>query len=466
MKLNRLVATVAIIGTALQSSPARAAEDPTSTEQLLQRIDELDQKVKALERKRELDGEAADEAARRAPVVSIGSSGFTFRSADTNFVLRLRGGVQTDGRFYLGDTPANDTFLLRRVRPIIEGTLFEKYDFRIMTDFASGVTQTTGNNGSILDAYVNARLRPWFQLQFGKFKEPVGLERLQSWNNLLFIERGFPTQLVPNRDTGVMLHGELFSGMVNYAVGAFNGTFDGGSSDFDASDPDKDVAARIFTHPFKNTDTPLSGLGLGVAGTYGSHDGTPRGYFSHTGQRFFAYRSGAATNAATANVVAGGNNWRVSPQGYYYWGPFGLFGEYAISSQELRRDEGGAPVRETLKNTAWQVAASCFLTGEDNSYKPVLPLKNFNPANGGWGALELTARVGELDVDDDSFPLFADPAVSATRAFSWGVGANWHLNRSVKATLNYEHTTFKGGSTGAATAQDENVILGRVQVFF
>lgn len=438
----------------------------TLSEQRSPDVSELDQRIKAVERNRELEADAAAEKAKTASVVSIGGGGFTFRSADTNFVLRIRGGVQTDGRHYLNDASVNDTFLLRRVRPIAEGTLFEKYDFRIMADLASGVTQTSGNNGSILDAYVNARFLPGFQVQVGKFKEPVGLERLQSWYNLLFVERGFPTQLVPNRDTGVMLRGELFAGTVNYQAGVFNGTFDGGSSDFDASDREKDFAGRLFFQPFKNTDTALKGLGLGVSGTYGSHEGTPRTYSSHGAQRFFTYRSGAGTNAATANVVADGTNWRLSPQGYFYYGPFGLLGEYVISSQALRRDAGGTPVFQKFENTAWQVEASYFLTGEANSYKPVVPRKNFSPAGGGWGAFELTARVGELDVDDAAFPLFANPATSATGAFSWGVGFNWHLNRSVKATLNYEHTDFKGGASSSATAQDEDVILTRVQVFF
>src|SRR6185503_15879682 len=141
------------------------------------------------------------------PFVTIGSGGLAVLSADSNFVFRVRGGLQADGRFFAGESVANDTFLLRRVRPILEGTVFGKFDYRLMADFASGVTQTSANNGSILDAYINARLLPAFQIQAGKFKEPVGLERLQSWRNLLFVERGFPTLLVPNRDTGLMLHG-------------------------------------------------------------------------------------------------------------------------------------------------------------------------------------------------------------------------------------------------------------------
>src|SRR5688572_9433146 len=240
MKIPRLVALAAVIAAVLPFTAARAVEAPT-IEQLLKRIEELDQKVKVLEgqrgldpeleqkvrileRRNELKEEEAAERAKSTPAITMGSGGLAVSSADSNFVMRVRGGLQTDGRFFVSDSEANDTFLLRRVRPILEGTVFGKFDYRLMADFASGVTQTTANNGSILDAYLNARLLPGFQIQAGKFKEPVGLERLQSWRNLLFVERGFPTQLVPNRDTGVMLHGGLWSNALYYQVGAFNGT--------------------------------------------------------------------------------------------------------------------------------------------------------------------------------------------------------------------------------------------------
>src|SRR5205823_3707158 len=105
-----------------------------------------------------------------------------------------------------------------------------------------------------------------------KFKEPVGLERLQSGANLLFVERGLPTQLVPNRDVGVQLHGELFDGAVNYAAGLFNGVQDSGSGDSDVgSDDHKDVAARLFAQPFKKSKPgPLQGLGFGLGGSWGN----------------------------------------------------------------------------------------------------------------------------------------------------------------------------------------------------
>src|SRR6185369_14077488 len=147
------------------------------------RIEELNQKVKVLERRRELDQEAESEKGKSAPTVSLGLNGLVVRSADSNFLMNVHGYVQADARFYLNEhNPANDTFLLRRVRPIIEGTVFDRFDYRFMPDFASGSVSgsSSGNNAVLDDAYVNARLWPNLQVQVGKYKSPVGLERLQS----------------------------------------------------------------------------------------------------------------------------------------------------------------------------------------------------------------------------------------------------------------------------------------------
>ena len=466
MNKHRTTVVAVILVTGLGWSGALAQTQDTDIKALLQRIEELEQKVKVMDRNRELTEESAAEKAKATPSVTIGSGGFAVSSADSNFVIRVRGGLQADGRFFGGESVANDSFYLRRVRPILEGTVFGKFDYRMMADLASGVTQTSANNGSIVDAYLNARLSPEFQIQAGKFKEPVGLERQQSWRNLLFVERGFPTQLVPNRDTGLMVHGGFWENALNYQVGVFNGTADGGSSDFDANDGDKDVAARLFAHPFKKSSVEaLRGLGLGVAGTIGDHKGTPRTYVSDGAQRFFIYLTGTGTQP---NVVNDGQTWRVTPQAYYYWGPFGVVGEYVVSSQKLRQAGGGAGAgsKAELQNTAWQVEASYFLTGENNAFEVVSPRKPFNPATGGWGAWELAARVGELDVDDNAFPIFANPAQSATKAFVWGVGLNWHLNRNVKVQLDYEQTDFTGGNANPALAEPEHLVLTRVQFAF
>lgn len=467
MKLHRWLLT-GLVGSQI-IIPSFAADDADTIDALKRQIQDLDQKVRILERKQELEKETATEKAKTTPTVSLGANGFSVRSADSNFVFKVRGYVQADARFYADDYPggtANDTFLIRRARPIFEGTVYDKYDFRVMLDFASGINSSAANNGFLQDAYLNARFLPEFQVQVGKFKEPVGLERLQSGANLTFVERGYPTQLVPNRDVGLQLQGDLFSGLLRYEAGLFNGVSDGGSGDYETTDDEKDFAGRLFATPFKNSDArALRGLGFGVAGTYGNQEGggLVNKYKTTGQQQFFSYRSGAGS-AAAPNVVADGDHWRVSPQLYYYWGAFGLFGEYVVSDQRLRLDAGASRFAR-IRNSAWQVAASYVLTGEENSWKGFTPKRSFSPGNGGWGAWELAARVGQLDVDDAAFPLYADPATSASGATGWGVGLNWYLNKNVKVNFDYEQTDFTGG-TSDFLKNGEKVFMTRAQFSF
>jgi len=454
----------------ITGSYAQAGDATDDIETLKKQIQELDQKVRVLERNRELEKEAADAKKSDTPRLSAGQDGFSFSSADTNFVLRVGAHVQADGRFYLGDhIPVNDTFLLRRVRPIFEGTVYKDFDYRLMLDFGAN---TSGPN-TVQEAYANFHHWTELQLQVGKFKPPVGLERLQSDVNVRFIERGYPTGLVPNRDVGIELHGELFKGALNYQAGIFNGVADGGSGDVELADDHKDYAARIFIRPLKNTGIdPLRGLGLGVAGTYGNQNGALPKYVTPGQQTFFSYLTLGSGNAFT-NATAGGKHWRLVPQGYWYWGPFGVLGEYALSSQKVRLDSkagAAAPTTSaftTVRNDGWQVATSWVLTGEDNTFQGVKPKRAFNISEGTWGAWEVAGRVGQLSVDDRLFPSYA-AAGSASRASSWGAGINWYLNRNLRLALDYEQTQFKNGSNkpGTVTGQDEKIIFSRVQVAF
>ena len=241
-----------------------AATDEPLPAAVQERLEALELKVRTLERQLEVEQEtkAADKAKQTA-TVSAGANGFTLKSTDGAFQLKLRGLLHADSRwFFEGESPSNDdTFLLRRVRPIIEGTVFNIFDFRLTPDFA-------GDRTVIQDAYVDARFLPWLQLKGGKFKTPFGIERLQSASNIRFVERALPNNLVPNRDIGAELHGDLGQGLLSYSFAWLNGINDGRSSeDFGDVDNniDKDVAARIFAHPFQNTGlVPLQGLGWGL----------------------------------------------------------------------------------------------------------------------------------------------------------------------------------------------------------
>ena len=60
-----------------------------------------------------------------------------------------------------------------------------------------------------------------------------------------------------------------------------------------------------------------------------------------------AGRSNYFTYNADAKVVSRKDHWRVNPQLYYYYGPFGLMGEYAVSKQTVEGTVGGAERKAT-----------------------------------------------------------------------------------------------------------------------
>jgi phosphate-selective porin OprO and OprP len=443
---------------------------------------DLDQKIRIVERKGELAAEAAETRAKEAPRLSVGQNGFSLSSADTNFTLRLRGELQVDSRTFFDDNPllnANNSFLLRRARPIFEGTVFRDFDFLFTPDFGGSAVQ-------IFDAYVNYRYRPELQLRAGKFKGPVGLENLMQDAFLSFNERSLASQLVPIRNLGVQLWGDIADGRVSYAAGVFNGAGDGRNPSTSDFNDDKEFAGRIFLRPFKGTGlTALDGLGFGLGASYtqissnalglpNTTGGTLPGYATDGLQQFFAYNPVLGTTPGT--VVADGAHWRLSPQATYLNGPFGLMGEYVISHQGVLNST--ILRRGALDHTAWEVSAQWVLTGEPASFTGITPLRPFDPFAGRWGAWQLVARFDQLNIDSSTFPRFANPATSANSAASWAVGINWWLNKNVHVLTSFSHTTFQGGGAfshldpstyvppATVTHQDENTLLTRVQLAF
>jgi len=518
MNFRVWLGVVAALALPMSAALAQTASDP-SVAALLRRLDEQDKRIKSLEQKLQAaqepgggaavssataGGNGASGADTAAPSVSPGGGAaavsqpgvsqlgpqtsnsvapapssrsgarqLALQSADGANIIRFRANLQVDGRWFSdkGTPQSADTFLVRKARPYLEGTVDNIYDFRVMPDFGQG-------KAILVDAYVAGRFRPWFTLQAGKFKGPVGLERLQPDQYNRFLELGLPSDLVPNRDLGVQLGGDLFGGALSYAVGYFDGVTDGSSTDANASpdvdnDGKKDVEGRLFSQPFLSSGNPyLSGLGFGVGGTYVNATGSATNtllatYKTTSTQSFFGYRTG------TSATYADGRRERLAPQLFYYAGSFGLLAEYVRSSQDVSRQVSTALKRsDTIDNSAWQVSASYFLTGERESYNNFIPRSRFTPGRqgSGWGAWELVARLQELRIDRAAFAggasSFADPGLAPRRAFAYGIGLNWYLDEYVRWMFDYEHTKFDGGGAGGTDRPDERAFLTRFQLAF
>ncbi len=420
----------------------------------------VEERVAVLERKQENNEEDAKAKAEKTPTIEVGNGkGLIVTSADKQYQFRLRGYAQIEGRDFFGNsnTTSLNTFTVRTARPILEAKMTDYLSGRIMLDFANGGTR-------IFDAYADIKPFPESRLaalRLGKFKVPVGLERWQSEQELLFGERGQTTNLVPLRDNGAMLMGEIIPDQLEYQLAFTNGSPDLIDTNTDI-DNHKDVNGRIWATPFRWLGNSwLSGLSAGLAGTYGTHtnatvanSGLTSGYVTIGQSRYFTY------NAAT---IGNGVQWRLNPQASYYKGPFSLLGEYVLNSQEMR---AGATQR-TLQNDAWIGIATYVITGEDASFDGVKPASPFDPAKHQWGAFELTARAGALHVDEDAFvgATFSNITTSAKAAHEASLGINWYLNTSLKLNLDYAHTTFDGGAL-IGNREDEDVLLALAQFRF
>ena len=399
-----------------------------------------------------LPAEESSPASKPAvPIVAFHRDGLWFSTHDKATHIQIHGYVQADDRMFESNThgEALDTFLFRRIRPLFEGTLFNAVDFRFMPDFGQ-------NNPQVQEAFLELKTLPFAKLRVGKFKEPIGTEVLRSDRDLTFSERSLASDLVPLRYIGAQISGSVRKESITYAAGYFDGSSDGSNAVFTEWSHDNEIAARLFFHPFATTgNNGLRQLGFGLAGSEGDQHGTIAGLKTVGQTTFFKYSSTALAN---------GQHNRLSPQGYYYAGPFGVLSEYVISSQEVINKGNAGRVR----NEAWQAAGSLLLTGEKNNYSGIRIKNSFEPQRGlrHLGALELAVRYSQLRIDGDAFPLLANPATAAQLARESGIGFNWYLNLFAKLTTDYEHTGFRMSAGSTGTLHSENVLMSRLQLAF
>jgi phosphate-selective porin OprO/OprP len=374
--------------------------------------------------------------------------GFFVQSPDGNYRLLFGLVAQVDGRFALDDPlPITNTLLLRKLRPTLSGRLARYFDFKVMPDFGNGATV-------VQDAYFDIRFSPKLRVRTGKDKTPVGYELLIGDAFLFFPERALASNLVPNRDEGVAVQGDL-SPKFYYSAGVFNGLPDGASSTTDTdSNQGKDFAARIVVQPFRKSGnsapTVLTGLGFHVGGSIGNQSGSALPTFrTSVGQIYFTYASG---------TVADGQRTRISPAVFYYYKAIGAFAEFMRTEQRVRRLDAG----EEVVNTGWEVTGSYVLTGEAASDRGVRPRTPFDPPSRKWGAVQALARYTEVHFDNDIFAHGLANTGAAEKAKSFTLGLNWYPASVVKYYLTYEHTKFDVGT--APTRPVENILLLRAQL--
>jgi phosphate-selective porin OprO/OprP len=407
------------------------------------------------------------EGDKRLPMLDVSDRGLIFRSKDNAHSIRLGGLLQLDDREFVDPSTSQESkFLIRRARPYASGYFYDDWEYRFAPEFALSSPNAVSYQTTIADAFINFETIEEIQVEAGKFKPPLALEMLASDAYLPFAERALTSSLSPNRDIGVMVHGRLFDGKLSYSAmvgaGARNDTLNTGL-DYDTG---PDGYFRLYAQPFLNEeDFPeaLHGLRLGIGGSIGwasqstaSSNQLFQNYSTDGGNTFLAFPNGL-------NVQ--GEHWRISPQLYYNYGPFGLLGEFIAEKQGVNTAGVGPGGGFTsYESTAWNITMNYVLTGEKTSLNGIVPEEPLNFKNGDIGAWEIAIRYDGLAAGANMFRpvnqggLGISAIDNATAVNGFSAALNWYINRIVRLGLTIEYQAFTGG--GGRNTVVENNELG------
>jgi len=142
-------------------------------------------------------------------------------ASETNEILETGSGTFPDLK---ENTVHTQGFRIRRARLTARGSLNDTFSATTWVEFS-------GSSAQLLDFYINANIKPWFNIRFGQMMmagQTYNTSRTPS-STLMFYERPLITGSVSSamgysafRDIGVMIHGSY--GRLWYGVHAGNGT--------------------------------------------------------------------------------------------------------------------------------------------------------------------------------------------------------------------------------------------------
>jgi len=357
----------------------------------------------------------------------LDKNGLQFESADENFKFKFGGRIQmdythsSDDAFFRGGTPiqANDGAELRRGRLEFSGTLFKDWNFKSQIDFAD-------NEVGVKDMFVSYTGLNLVNINLGHQKQAFSRELQESSNDLMFMERSLMNVLNgPIVDRAVGLNVIRREKNWTAQIGLYGESIDANNNSLDES---WGTNSRVTFAPL-NEDTNI--IHLGVAGNYRRPSGSGQVFGGATGTRFrhetahmtnlFPIDSGVIVDIDDVKMLG------LEASGVY--GPFSAGGEYTHSWIGRKNGVG------SLNFHGWYGEAAWTLTGESRKYKEgkfsrVEPTRNFSLSNGGWGAWELAARIGGVDMNDGVF--------RAGEMKNFTAALNWYVNHNVRFMFNYD----------------------------
>jgi len=333
-----------------------------------------------------------------------------------------------------------DLFHLRTMRIGFKGELTRHFDWEIEREITN---EDTIQFGDWKDVYLKWTTFDALRIKGGRFKVPFGLEQNTGIGNLDFAYRALgSTALTPGRDRGVMVFGDL--GRVNYEVGVFDDDGDiaesnepqfvAGGDDLESVGPS--FAARLTGDLFRLLPVGrLQSANVGVAYTQSQ---VPEGLNSLRGEGLWG-------DDFFGRVYVKGRRQRFGAQFDWTPGPVGVRAEWMQSREQRQQQSNRNEDLSDFIGTAWYVAGTWFVTGENkddniNARRPLF--------SGGMGAIELAIRYEELGFDSASKtgtaltnPRADNQVPNSDKALTFGV--NWTTTKWSRIVVNAIREDFE-----------------------
>ena len=481
LKKKLIPALIAPLFLGLTFSGQALANDSDELEKLRQLVQELDQKVKILDRKGELAEEAAAEKKKVTPIVQT-EDGFGFKSGDGKNEIKLQGRVQADYHAFqgAGNQLANTTEV-RRAYLTLAGKVYKDYDFKITGNFADQKADTSIKTTVLDEAYFGINWWNQAKFRFGQFQMPFGLEASTSDLFNDFAERSVVNALAPFKERGGMINGNPING-VYYGLALSTGRGkNANNTDTAADSPEIVGRGAVNLAKFFNVDNTV----LHVGGSF-SH-----GYVSQlqatnintaatntflVGQGVVSTQTegrGLTFFTPTALYLAQGDDaerTRLAFESAYAYGPLKLQAEYITNNYSGNGGTSSAPGSIAFDKdiNAWYASANWIVTGEsyadsyiaDNgTWGRIKPKNNVDFSKGHYGAVVLGLRYSNYDASDFKSGVGATDGTKAgtsTGAHAVTGAVTWILNPNTRLAINYVDTRFENGFVNANYASTAN----------
>jgi len=365
---------------------------------------------------------------------------------DGRLTIRASARVQVDGTLARADSsleqvtgPLGDSLKLRRLEAFAQGTIDHHLRYSISFNFGAdpgfgGVFVEGREQGLDVFGYRIGQFR------IGSFQEPFSFERVMSSYYTGFLERSLPVwTFTPGNNIGYMVHDTARKKRLTWAVGFFSF---GQKNESNASNSVLSVTSRVTWLPmYRDGGKKLFHVGASLSSRNPSGSNT-------------RYRS--RPEARFVNFFVDTGEMEASKIGLYGVEIAAMNGPFSLQSELIGSEVAGTEYG-SLSFWGGYLEVGYFLTADHRSYdtnlgvfSKVIPKHEkvglFNKKPG--GALELTGRISNVDLDDGG--------LNGGQLLDYSFGVNWYLNATSAVKFNYIYSNVK--DNGHA-----NVLLLRYQ---